>query len=149
MVAQAGVNIFVPNIEGKVNVPARRRLQTTTAEPAANRRTLLSAEAPAADEAVKGVPRKLHQTLSAADIGGLTANGFWEALSSVMPPQLMKNLTQLLEASARPVSEFLTRSNTTEEELRAAIAQYGEGNLTVTEPQVSPPPVDSSADISH
>ena len=140
-VPQAGVNIPVDNIEGKVNVPARRRkLQVAVEEPAAGSRTLQSAAAePTADEAVHGVPRKLHQTLSASDIGGLTANGFWEALSSVLPPDLMKNLTQLLEASARPVDEFLDRSGTTPTELQAAIAEYGpSGDLTVTEPQKLP-----------
>ena len=131
-----GNQITVANIEGKVNVPARRR-RLATVEALAASQPALDAPAPPAEQTVH-LPRRMTASVSPAQLAALTADGFWERLFTVLPPSLYSNLTTLLQQTSVPLGEYMLRQNVSQAEVDRALAGLHGDNLTITQPIFGP-----------
>jgi len=136
-----GNQISVANIEGKVNVPARRRLMTVeTLKAQANTESAPAPPPSSAGEASTiRMPRRLTATVSPAQLAALTTTGFWERLLTVLPDSLHANLTTMLQQTSTPLAEFLLRQNVTQAEVDKAIGSLHGAGLTIAQPIIGPP----------
>jgi hypothetical protein len=132
-IPKVGVSIPVVTVEGKVNVPARRRLLTTVEATAAG--------AGAGDAAEVEVTLPTQRTVQAdpATVAGLTRAGFFDAAAAVLPPTLRANFTRMLQAQATPASSFMQRHNISNDAVDAAHAALSaDGSvdgITIQQPQ--------------
>jgi hypothetical protein len=127
----------VANVEGKVNVPARRRLATVNQLQAS---TGLGGASHPPEETTLHIPRRMTATVTPAQLAGLTAVGFWEQLFAVLPATLHANMTAMLQLTSLPLSDYLLRNNVTQADMDAAVSRLqieGTG-LTLTSPRAGP-----------
>lgn len=132
-IPKVGVQILVPNVEGKVNVPARRRLLTTAEATAAG----VGATDPSPVEMT--LPTTRRTSVDPATLAGLTRAGFWDAAAAILPPSLRTNFTALLNANAAPAASYMARNNISEMQVdaaHAALAGLSIHNITIQQPQL-------------
>ena len=132
-IPKVGISIPVVTVEGKVNVPARRRRLLTTAE-------AVAAGAGASDAAEVEVTLPTQRTANADPItlAALTRAGFWDAAAAVLPPAMRANFTALLRANSAPESAFLARHNISGQAVdaaHAALAALAVDGITIQQPQ--------------
>jgi hypothetical protein len=128
-----GVSIPVVTIEGKVNVPAKRRRLMTTAEA-----TAAGVGAEDAAEVEVTLPTRRVTQADPATVAGLTRAGFWDAAAAVLPPALRANLTAMLNSHAMPAASFMARHNISGEAVdaaHAALAALAVNGITIQQPQ--------------
>lgn len=106
-----GSQIPESNVQGKVNVPARRRLMAASQLQSAAEQgavTPTDADVAAAAEAVNvTLPGRMMASVSPANMVALTAGGFWETLLNILPPGKSGNLTDLLQTNSVPLANFM------------------------------------------
>ena len=127
VVPKVGVSIPVVNVEGKVNVPARRRLLTTDeARAEAEAAPPPPQEQPQPQQPVEvRLPRQLRSVVPPDAMAGLAAAGFWESLAAAMPPALSKNLTSLLSRTLLPAQARISSDDATAARARARLMRGG------------------------
>ena len=132
-IPKVGVSIPVVTVEGKVNVPARRRQLLTTEQAVAE-----GAGASDAAEVEVTLPTQRTATADPVTLAALTRAGFWDAAAAVLPPALRANFTALLRANAAPESAFLARHNISGQAVdaaHAALAALAVDGVTIQQPQ--------------
>jgi hypothetical protein len=139
-IPKVGVSIPVVSVEGRVNVPARRRLLTTDEVTAAAQAA--PTPPPAPEEIELQLPKQITSDVSPAMLAGLTRAGFWDSLTAILPPSMQKNLTALLDMTNRPAEEFLAHHNLSRslvEEYTNTFTPDALGGVTVQQPQFPNP----------